>query len=46
MKLFTYFPLSQQNRGAFECVADEHVRFESEKRSGGVAMHIYTSAIA
>lgn len=46
VKLFTYFSLSKQNRRALECVANEHVRFESQKRLGDIAMHIYVSVFA
>ena len=32
--------------GAFEYIADKHVRFESQKRFGGVPVHIHASVIA
>lgn len=41
IKLFAYFSLSKQNRRAFEYVADEHVKFESQKHLREVTKRIH-----
>lgn len=46
IKLFAFVSLSKKSRRGFDYVADEHVRFESQKRLGDVRVHIHASVIA